>query len=66
MNVIKTCSSKIKNYGTAPVSTPDTPATTTPFPMLPHTKRALFFARDIWHVENRPGFARSSICGFAR
>ena len=65
MNVIKNLPGKIKGNGTAPVSTPDTPATTAPLPTARPKKRDSFFSPQIWSVERRPRFARSSIYGFS-
>jgi len=55
---------KIKG-GNAPLSTPDSPATTLPLPVAHTKKRKSAFASQIWSVERRPGFAFPSLYGFS-
>ncbi len=65
MNVIKNLPGKIKGNGTAPVSTPDTPATTALLPAARPKRRESLFAGQIWNVERKPTFTHSRIYGFA-
>ena len=65
MKVYKVFSEQIKGNGVAQLPTPDTTATIAPLFMPRPKKRESLFAREIWRVENRPGFAVSSIYGHA-
>ena len=66
MTVLQNPRVKIKGNGAAPLSTPHNPATVVPLPVAQPKKRKSLFARQIWSVEHKPSFARSSIYGFAR
>ena len=66
MSGLRNSTAKRKNNGAAPVSTPDTPAPGTPLPITHPKKRNSFFARQIWSVERRLGFAFSSLYGHGK
>ena len=65
MTVLQNRKDNSKSNGTALISTPDTPATIAPLPAARPKKRKSLFAHQIWSVEHKPRFARSSIYGFS-
>jgi len=52
---------KSKNNGAAPPSKRHDPAAVVSFPTAQPKKRKSLFARQIWSVEHKPSFVRSSI-----
>ena len=56
---------KRKNNGTAPPSKRRDLAAVVPFPTAQPKKHESLFALQIWSVERKPSFARSSIYGFS-
>ena len=65
MSGLRNSTAKRKNNGTAPVPTPDTPATIAQLPTAHPKRRESIFALQIWNVERKPAFTRSRIYGFA-
>lgn len=66
MSVLHNPRVKSKGNGAAQLSTSHNPAPVVPLPLAQPKKRKLLFACQIWSVEHKPSFARSSIYGFAR
>ncbi len=55
-----------KSNGAAPPSKHRDLAAVVPFHTAQPKKHESLFARQIWNVERKPSFARSSIYGYAR
>ncbi len=66
MTVLQNPRVKIKGNGAAPPSRRHDTATVVPFPTAQPKKHESLFARQIWNVEHKPSFARSSIYRYAR
>ena len=67
MQTIQNHNGERKSNGAAPHSRRHDPAAVVSFPtaLTPKQRKSLF-ALQIWNVEHKPSFARSSIYGYAR
>ncbi len=65
MKVLQSLNGERKGDGAAQLSTSDTPATIAPLPTACPKRRKSLFAHQIWSVERKPRFSRSSIYGFS-
>ncbi len=65
MKVLQSLNGERKGDAAAQLSTSDTPATIAPLPTTCPKKRESLFAHQIWSVERKPRFSRSSIYGFS-
>ena len=66
MSVLQTFDVKSKGAVAAPPSRRRDLATVVPLPTAHPKKRKSLFAHQVWSVEHKPSFARSSIYGYAR
>ena len=67
MDVLPDSQVESKGNGAAPPSRRHDPAAVVSFrTALTSKQRKSLFAREIWSVEHKPSFARSSIYGYAR
>ena len=65
MTLLHTPPSTIKGDDVSPPSNTHGPAPVIPFPVARPNRRESLFARQIWSVERRPGFAFPSLYGFS-
>ena len=64
MTLLANSADKYNKNGAAPLFAPHSAPNGTRFPQINQTMtRKSIFARDLWRVETRPGFAVSSLYG---
>ncbi len=66
MTVLQNSNVNSKGDDVSPPSNTHGPAPVIPFPVARPNRRESLFARQIWSVERRPGFAFPSLYGFSR